>query len=194
MANISTASGSMVFFAKTKEDMAKVVQGVFGTSMHWHYATFPASGSLPSREDIVAGVADEGYSSFREALAYYDGSISLPLCYTERIEGDGRWSFDSNIESLGKWLESSDAPPFELNGIEFAVGYDNVGDVEFGCSHLSLYNALLYHKAGTPLDSMQVLRLNDNSYELTKENLAFVMEWDEDMVKEEWTANGMDED
>ena len=194
MANISDAIGKMVFFAKTNEDMVKVVQGVFGASTKWWYATFPACGTAPSRDDILEGISTGGHSSLREAMEEADETIPLPLSFIQPFDGDGRWTFDSNIKSLGRWLESSDNPPTELKDIEFAVGYDNVGDVEFGCRHLCLYNALLYHKAGTPLSDIRLLMFSDEHYELTKENLAFVMGYDEGEIEEEWQAHDMDDD
>ena len=102
----------------------------------------------------------------------------------EDIDGNGRWSFDNSIYHLGESLDS-EANLEELYGIEFSISF-GVGDVEYGCRHLSRYEALLYHKAGTPLKDMKVVSFDEEDFPFTKENIQYVMGYDEDTVDADW--------
>ena len=101
------------------------------------------------------------------------------------FSGTGRWNFENNVESFGRWIESTDAITDDekdfLRNMDFSIRYDFC-DYEMGCE--VFYKATMenVHEKGTSLGSINVEYLSYEDIDITAQNLIDYACYSEDEV------------
>jgi len=144
MANCSSAYGNM-YITTDKEKVNKIV-GIFDNfCSHWYY-------------DTCVNVFFDGG----------DGTVE------GTFDGNGRWTFQENINSWGRWILEDDKIPEEtkqfLTENEFSIRYQ-YSDWEPGCEVLYEAEATYNHPAGVPLGDVEVSWGDFEDYEYSFKNL-----------------------
>ena len=163
MANLSDASGKISLTLRgSREDMTKA----WGIIMRfWGDGEYGASYA-----DIGAnGVQMRGKDAYAES----------------GFSGCGRWSFANNIESFGRWIDTSPAVTEDekdfLRNTNFIIDYD-FADCELGCG--AFYEAKMKseHKAGTPLSSITTKTISDKEIEISAANIRKYIGYEDDEI------------
>lgn len=165
MANISDASGKIrisLDAGESKEDMVKAWSII---KKFWEYGEYGA---------VYAGISEKDVREDRDGI-HAEADFS----------GTGRWTFENNVESFGRWIENDNViTPEEkafLAGRDFRIRYDFC-DYEMGCG--VFYEAKMenVHKAGTSLDSIKAESLSYEDIDITADNLCDYIGYSEDDV------------
>lgn len=160
MANISDASGKISLTLRgSREDITKA-WGII--RRFWEDGVYGASYA-----DIGAdGVQMHGKDAYAES----------------GFSGCGRWSFANNIESFGRWIDTSPAVTEDekdfLRSKEFSIDYD-FADCELGCG--LFYSARMQnrHEKGQPLSDIKGETLSEEPLEISAENIASYIGYDD---------------
>ena len=158
MANLSTAFGNSQITAPSYEE-AETLLKLFHAyqSDYGDYSTW--------------------YSESRDRDPDTEGRI---IC---TFDATGRWSFSTNIECFGKWLNhdvSNEHRKF-IESIPWTVKYWYT-DYEPGCEVLGQGWDKVVHQAGQSLEDVEYISGDWNDYPMTYYNIMDLMQWDVDDV------------
>lgn len=174
MANLSSFDGEMIVAAKSKAAVITVTNIIINAMSKWDYGFFPVPDKV-SEADVVY-IRDEFFEK--------PDRLEYQVCLSG--DGTGRWSFDNNIESLGRWLKEELKGSEKLKLLEqndFWV-YFNGTDVETGCGVFNDLTGSVLHVAGQPLEKSISNVDCQPKGEITPESLAEHYGWDLDEAKE----------
>lgn len=165
MANISDSNGKIrisLGAGESKEDMVKTWNII---KKFWGYGE---------------------YGAFFDEISDKDVCEDMDGVYAEAdFSGTGRWSFENNVESFGRWIESTDAITDDekdfLRDRGFSIRYDFC-DYEMGCE--VFYEATMenVHEKGTSLGSINGECLSYEDIDITADNLIDYAGYSEDEV------------
>lgn len=165
MANISDASGKIrisLDAGESKEDMVKAWNII---KKFWEYGEYGA---------VYAGISEKDVREDRDGI-HAEADFS----------GTGRWTFENNVESFGRWIESTDAITNDekqfLRDRDFSIRYDFC-DYEMGCEAFYEETMENVHKAGASLDSIKAESLSYEDIDITADNLCDYIGYSEDDV------------
>lgn len=154
MANLSDASGLATIKASSKEACERIL-GILEDSL---------------------GRGDYGTYFDKSSVDVYDEGECFSLdC---NFDACGRWSYASNIENSPRIIRryASEDVAF-LESIAWKIIYD-YRDFEPGCELLGNFVYILEHKAGTKLESSEIIEEGEcTSYSCTWFNIMRVMEY-----------------
>lgn len=163
MANLSDATGKISLTLRgSREDMTKA-WGII--RRFWDDGVYGASYA-----DIEAdGVQMHGKDAYAES----------------GFSGSGRWSFANNIESFGRWIDTStsiteDEKDF-LRNTNFIIDYD-FADYEPGCGVFYSARMQNVHEKGQPLSTISGETLDEEALEISARNLARYIGYDDSEV------------
>lgn len=161
MANISDASGKISLTLRgSREDMTKA-WGII--RRFWGDGEYGASYADIRADDV----------QMRGKDAYVESGFS----------GCGRWSFANNIESFGRWIDTSvteDEKDFLMN-MDFSIDYD-FADYEPGCGVFYSARMQNLHEKGQPLSTISGETLDEEALEISARNLARYIGYDDSEV------------
>lgn len=123
------------------------------------------------------------YGAFFDEISDKDVCEDMDGVYAEAdFSGTGRWSFENNVESFGRWIESTDVitddeKDFLVNK-NFSIDYD-FADYEPGCG--VFYSARMQngHEKGQPLSTISGETLDEEALEISARNLARYIGYDD---------------
>lgn len=175
MANISSASGTLYITASSIAECEEVYKLINIITDKWFYK-FRTYNELAIYE-VIDSCDEESDSQVTMETPFY---------------ADGRWSFQTNAELFGVWLQNSDkldsSPKVKsamdmLSKIKFVLEFVFDED-EPGCGFVGVGNVRLVHLENTDLKDSEVLNTELESHDLTVENLVTYRGFDEDYAKE----------
>ena len=175
MANISSVSGTLYINASSVAECKKVYKLINILTDKWFYE-FRTYDELTINE-VTDSCDEESDSQVTMKTSFY---------------ADGKWSFQTNAELFGVWLQNSDksdpSPKVKaaidmLSKIKFVLEFKFDED-EPGCGFVGIGNVQLAHLGNTDLKDSKVLNTELESHELTVKNLVTYRGFDEDYAKE----------
>ena len=175
MANISSASGKLYITASSVAECEEIYKLINILTDKWFYE-FNTYDELTINE-VIDSCNEESDSQVTMETSFY---------------ADGKWSFQTNAELFGVWLQNSDkSDPSskvktaidKLSKIKFVLEFKFDED-EPGCGFIGIGNVRLAHLENTNLKDSEVLNTELESHDLTVENLVTYRGFDEDYAKE----------
>lgn len=175
MANISSANGTLYITALSVAECEEVYKLINIITDKWFYE-FRPYGELTINE-VVDSCNEESNSQVTMKTSFY---------------ADGKWSFQTNAELFGVWLQNSDKLDLSskvkaaidmLSKIKFVLEFEFDED-EPGCGFVGVGNVRLVHLGNTDLKDSEVLDTELESHDLTVENLVTYRGFDKDYAKE----------
>ena len=176
MANLSNFDGDMLISGVDKASVVAVSNIIVETMAKWDYGFYAYPEKISEQEVYFA--RDEFFKGEKEYQLEYQAAFSG--------DGTGRWSFDNNIEALGRWLVEELKGSERLKVLEqnsFSVQFIGT-DVEPGCRVFNSLTGTLFHKKG---DSLKDSVVNVDCQSLGEPTVDALMEhygWDEQEAKE----------
>lgn len=168
----SRAMGDIRFQAQSKADLERLVR-LFSTVMkqgpHIYYET---------------SVLD----SFNSHLVRTEvnGDKSKEYSFTSPFKGLGRWSFETNVDNLGKWFEKAisgmnecqgdnrlEEDKMRLVGVNWCIHF-HYSDFEEHCQLLETVDAKCIHVPGTEIGETSSSILSRTEHEYDAENLVHI--------------------
>ena len=175
MANMSSASGTLYITASSVAECEEIYKLINIITDKWFYE-FRPYGELTINE-VIDSCNEESNSQVTMETSFY---------------ADGKWSFQTNAELFGVWLQNSDkldpSPKVKtainmLSKIKFVLEFQFDED-EPGSGFIGVGNVRLVHLGNTDLKDSEVLDSELESHDLTVENLVTYRGFDENYAKE----------
>ena len=160
MANMSKVYGSIVIDTVTGNSY-KIAESINKITRRWHY-------NLDLELDNVN----------------QDNKHSIEL----RFNASGRWSFQYNIELLGRWLANTDDEDIN-EAIEYLIEHDfelliDYQEIEMGFAFIGVGSGSVTHNRETYLSECKCENSDYTEYYLTVKNLVDILDFDEKYAKE----------
>lgn len=174
MANISSADGTFYITASSTLECEKIYKLIDIISKHWSYS-FNMYDELTVSEVTIAHTET-------------DDEVTMETPFN----AEGRWTFQSNAQNFGYWLDSSSYPSSdttipnaikELSKFKFVLEFEYDED-EPGQQFVGVGKTRLFHPAGASLSASEILIEEYESYPLTVENLIEYRGFDEYYAKD----------
>lgn len=161
MANISSTFGNACIYAESADKAEKICNAINTvTSEFGYYTEFDI-------DENGKNISEKNYS------------CSFQAC--------GRWSYETNLENFGSWLDSSREKHLEiiemLEKEDFRIILDFT-DEECGCQFIYTACAELIHKANTPIKDTEFNMLEKIFYDYTRKNLKVLCGYDDDYIND----------
>ena len=175
MANISSASGKLYITASSVVECEEIYKLINILTDKWFYE-FRMYDELTVHE-VIDSCNEESDDEVTMETSFY---------------ADGKWSFQTNAELFGVWLQNSDkldsSPKVKtaidiLSKIKFVLEFEFDED-EPGCGFIGIGNVRLAHLGNTDLKDSEVLDTELESHDLTVENLVAYRGFDEGYAQE----------
>ena len=173
MANFSDFDGDLIISGTDKASVVAVSNIIVDAMRKWTYSFYACPEKI-SEKDVYCSSSDIDKECHLEYQATFFGN------------GNGRWSFANNIESLGYWLTEELKDSKKLKVLEqnsFSVQFIGT-DIEIGFGLYDSLTGTLFHKKGVPLKDSIVNIDRWSLGELTVDALMEHYGWDEDEAKE----------
>ena len=175
MANMSSASGKLYITTLSVTECEEVYKLINIITDKWFYE-FRPYGEL-TIDEVIDSCNEESDDEVTMETSFY---------------ADGKWSFQTNAELFGVWLQNSDkldsSPKVKvaidiLSKIKFVLEFQFDED-EPGCGFIGVGNVRLVHLGNTDLKDSEVLDTELESHDLTIENLVAYRGFDEGYAQE----------
>ena len=176
MANLSNFDGDLLISAADKAAVVTVSNIIVDAMRGWTYG-FYAYPEKISEQDVYFS-RDDFFKGDKKYQLEYQAAFSG--------DGDGRWTFGNNVESLGRWLAEELKGSEKLKVLEqnsFSVQFIGT-DIERGCGVYDSLTGTLFHKGGDSLKNSVVNVDCQSLGELTVDALMEHYGWEEQEAKE----------
>jgi len=162
MANMSDVYGSVVINSVTG-NVLKIAESINKLTKNWHY-----------NFDLEINQEDMNQ----------EDKHSIELGFN----ASGRWSFQNNIELLGKWLANTDDEDID-EAVNYLIEYDfelliDYQEIEVGFAFIGTGSGSVTHNAGTYLSECKCENSDYTEYDLTVKNLVDILDFDEEYARE----------